>query len=135
MNLQKVSQTVDMKKSNWLHFALILLIAEKVVQHIFVTLAFYFNWKDIASTVVTSPNSLIISGAFVAIGFMVGFWGMIKKQVWSIKLIIFLAAFDIIGEFVAQGKIDITITVSFIVAILLLILAWIYHQPSRLIQH
>jgi hypothetical protein len=42
--------------------------------------------------------------------------------------VIALALFDIIGEFVAQGKLDIMITVSFIVAIILLILASIYRQ-------
>ena len=115
-------------KSNWVRHLLILLIIEKIIQHIFVTLAFYFNWADLISTVVVSPTILMILGALIAVLFMLSFWGMMRKQLWSIPLVIFLALFDIIGEFVAQGKFGIRITVSFIVAILLLILALMYRR-------
>jgi len=110
---------------------LILLIVEKIIQHIFVTLAFYFNWADIASTVVVSPAVLMVLGAVVAVLFMVSLWGMIKKRIWAINLVIALASFDLLGEFVAQGRIDILITVSFIVATLLLILALMYRRQLR----
>ena len=115
-------------KSNWIYYSLILLVAEKIVQHIFVTLAFYLNWYNIASTVAVMPELLMISGAIVAILFCVSLWGFIKKQRWTINLVIGLALFDIVGEFVAQGRIDIAIPLSFIVAILLLALALIYRR-------
>ena len=118
-------------KSNWVHTLLILLIVEKIIQHIFVSLAFYFNWSDIASTVVVSATVLLILGAFAAILFMLSLWGMIRKRPWVLNLVIFLASFDIIGEFVAQGRIGILITVSFLVAVLLLILALTYRHQSR----
>jgi hypothetical protein len=113
-------------KSNWLYWVLNLLILEKIVQHIFVTLAFYFNWGDIASTVVVPPTVLLILGGIVAILFMFALRGMLKRQVWALNLVIGLALFDILGEFVAQGKIGILITVSFLAATLLLILGLVY---------
>jgi hypothetical protein len=104
---------------------LILLIVEKIIQHIVVTLAFYFNWADIASTVVVSLTILMILGVPLVILFSLSLWGMVRKQIWAINLVIGLALFDIIGEFVAQGTVDILITVSFLVATLLLMLALI----------
>lgn len=129
MASQGTSHTFETRKSNWVYSLLILLIVEKIIQHIFVTLAFYFNWGDIASTVVVSPTILMILGALVVFLFLLSLWGMIKKQPWVINLVIFLALFDILGEFVAQGRIDIVITVSFIIAVLLLALALIYRRP------
>ena len=115
-------------KSNWVYYGLILLAAEKVVQHVVVTLAFYFNWEDIASTVVISPMLLMVSGAIVAILFVISLWGLVRKQAWVINLLIALAVFDLVGEFAAQGRLDIKITVSFLVASFLLILALIYRS-------
>ena len=120
-------------KTNTLHILLILLLIEKTIQHIVVTLAFYFNWSDIGSTVAVSPSVLMLLGAAVAILFGLSLWGVISKQEWILKLVIALAAFDIVGEFVAQGRVDIVITLSFIAATLLLILALIYlRQMNRL---
>jgi len=118
-------------KPDWIYYLLILLIIEKIVQHIFVTLAFYFNWADIASTVVVSPTILMILGALIAVLFVLSLWGMMGKQTWAINLVIALALFDILGEIVAQGRIDILITVSFVVAILLLILGLMYSRQLR----
>ena len=113
-------------KSNRLYYVLILLVIEKIIQHVVVTFALYFNWKDIASTVAVSPTVLMVAGAIVAVLFAIALWGMLTKKPWTIKLIIALALFDIVGEFVAQGRIDIMINVSFIVATLLLVLAILY---------
>lgn len=124
-------RTFETRKLDWIYSLMILLIIEKIIQHIVVTLAFYFNWADIASTVVVSPTTLMILGALVAVLFALGLWGMIKKQMWAINLVIVLALFDIIGEFVAQGRIGILITVSFIVAVILLTLALIYRRQLR----
>lgn len=118
-------------KSNWVYYLLILLAVEKTIQHVFVTIAFYFNWGGIASTVSVSPNLLMIAGAMIAILFCVGLWGLLTKRTWTINLLIALALFDIIGEFVAQGKINISIPVSFVVAWLLLIFSLIYRQQTR----
>jgi hypothetical protein len=121
----------EMTKLKWVYALLILLITEKIIQHVFVTLAFYFNWADIASTVVVSPTILMILGIPLALLFFLSLWEMIKKQIWAVDLVIGLALFDMIGEFVAQGTIGILITVSFLVATLLFILALVYRHQLR----
>lgn len=118
-------------KTSWHYYAILVLTVEKIIQHIVVTLAFYFNWADIASTVAVSPTLLMVAGAFVAILFILSLWGLLKKQTWAINLVVFLALFDIVGEFIAQGKIGIVITVSFLVASFLLVLALIYRRQTR----
>ena len=128
MTSRETSQSYEMTKSNRVYYLLNILIVEKIIQHIFVTLAFYFNWADIGSTVAVSPRILMILGALVAVMFALSLWGMITKRRWAIDLVAALAVFDIIGEFVAQGKLGIVITVSFLVAILLLILALVYRR-------
>ncbi|MCK6583367.1 MAG: hypothetical protein L6Q49_09755 [Anaerolineales bacterium] len=121
-------------KTNWLYILILLLVVEKTIQHIVVTVAFYFNWMDIASTVTVSTTSLMILGALVAVLFAIALLAMIRKHHWSIQLIIALALFDIVGEFVAQGRIDIKIPISFIVAILLFVLAVTYRKQLDRIQ-
>ena len=113
-------------RSNWVYYGLVLLTIEKIVQHIIVTLAFYYNWRDIASTVFVSPTFLMISGAMIAILFIISLWGLLNKQVWGINLLTALAVFDMVGEFVAQGRIAITITISFLVAASWFILCLVY---------
>jgi hypothetical protein len=113
-------------KSNWIYYGLILLTSEKIVQHIAVTLAFLFNWKGIRSTVVVSPLFLTISGAIVAGLFVISLWGLFKKRAWAISLLIFLAVFDMLGEFAAQGTLAIQLNISFLVAALLLTLSLVY---------
>ena len=108
----------------WLRYALILLLAEKVVQHVFVTLAFWFNWQDIAATVVVNPTVLTVLGALAAILFALALWGAWGEKKWASLLAGGMALFDIVGEFVAQGTLAIGLNVSFLVAVLLLILAF-----------
>ena len=117
-------------KSNWQYYVLVVLTIEKIIQHIFVTLAFYFNWADIASTVAISPMLLMILGAIVAVLFAVSLWGMLTKKLWTLSLLIFLALFDIVGEFVAQGRLFIVCNVSFLVATILLILTLVYRRAK-----
>jgi hypothetical protein len=116
---------------NWIWYVLVILNIEKIIQHIFVTYAF---WKDIGgirSQVVVPPDALMIAGAGVAILFMLSLWGMLTDKRWAINLLIGLALFDIIGEFIAQGRIDIAIPVSFVVAVLILIFALIYRRQNQ----
>jgi hypothetical protein len=117
-------------RTAWVKYILIALIFEKIIQHIVVTIAFYFNWRDVGSTVAVNPSILMIIGAIVAVLFILSLWGMITQQKWVINLVIALALFDIIGEFIAQGKISIVITVSFLVATILLILALLYRRQK-----
>ena len=110
----------------WLRYIIIALLAEKVIQHVAVTAAFYFNWKDIGSTVAISPTILMGLGGPVAVLFAVALWAIFKGRTWATKPVIALALFDMIGEMVAQGTVVIDINVSFIVATALLVLVLLY---------
>jgi hypothetical protein len=114
----------------WLRYVIIALLAEKVIQHVAVTAAFYFNWNNIGSTVAMSPAVLMVLGGAVAVLFALGLWAIFKGRAWARKLVIALALFDLIGEFAAQGTIAIDITVSFLIAGALLVLALLHHAKA-----
>lgn len=114
------------RSTPWLRYIVIALVVEKIVQHVFVTAAFFFNWDDIASTVAVAPGALMVLGGAVAVLFGLSLWGLLARKSWATYLAIGLALFDIVGEFVAQGKVGIVITWSFLVAITLLIVTAAY---------
>ena len=118
-------------KTAWIKNILLILIVEKFVQHIVVSLAFYYDWTGIRSRVVVSPDLLILLGVVLVFLYALSFWGMLTQQNWATNLVIGLALFDIIGEFVAQGKIMIAIPISFIVAWILLVFAISYRNRNR----
>ena len=129
-NDKNIHHTAKIGKPVWVKYLLIALIFEKIIQHIFVTVAFYLNWGNIGSTVAVSPRILMILGVPVAVLFMLSLWGIITQKKWATTLIIALALFDMIGEFVAQGKIGIMMNVSFLVATILLILSLFYRRQE-----
>jgi hypothetical protein len=131
MKLTGDTNEIQKTRRSWIWYVLIILIVEKIIQHLFVTIAFYSDIGDIRSTVAVDADLLMITGAMVAILFMLSLWGVFARKNWAINLVIALALFDIIGEFIAQGKIDIMITVSFIVAIILLVLAFVYPRQGQ----
>lgn len=128
---QNTHYTAKIGKPFWVKYLLIALIFEKIIQHVFVTVAFYLDWKNIGSTVAVSPIILMILGVPVALLFILSLWGIIAQKKWSITLIVALALFDMIGEFVAQGKIGIMMNVSFLVATILLILTLFYRRREK----
>ncbi len=118
----------EYRDRGWLVYIIMALLAEKIIQHVFVTAAFYFDWNNIGSTVAISPMLLMVLGGLVAILFAVALWAMIRGRGWAANLIIGLALFDVVGEFVAQGTLAIDINVSFIVAIALLVLVLLHRR-------
>jgi hypothetical protein len=116
---------------NWIWYVLVILNIEKIIQHIFVTYAFWQDIGGIRSQVAVPPDLLMIAGAGVAILFMLSLWGLLTNKWWTINLLIGLALFDILGEFIAQGRMDIAIPVSFVVAVVILILALVYRRQNR----
>lgn len=95
-----------------------------MIQHIVVSVSFFYNIGDIRSTVAVEYEILMISGAIVAVLFAAALWSVIERRNWGLPLAAVLAAFDIVGEFIAQGTIFITVTVSILVAIVLLVLCY-----------
>ncbi len=111
-------------------YLLIVLLAEKVIQHTVVSLSFLYNISNIRSTVAVDYKTLMIIGAIVAVLFAVALWEVVRRKSMGLYMASLLAAFDIIGEFVAQGTILIVINISIIVAIVLLFLC--YYELQRI---
>lgn len=107
----------------WVWYIMLVLLAEKVIQHVFVTTAFFFNWGNIGSTVAVSPTALMIAGAGLAVLFALALWAVARGGAWATKLVVALALCDMVGEFIAPGTLAIDMNVSFIVATALLVLA------------
>ena len=111
-----------MQKRILISYSLIVLVVEKIVQHTFVSLAFLYDIGGVRSTVAVDYRALMISGAVIAILFVVALPALIQKKRWSLYLVALLAASDIIGEFIAQGTVFVAINVSLVVAVILLFL-------------
>jgi len=110
-------------------YLLIILLGEKVIQHVFVSFSFLYNVGNIRSTVAVDYRALMISGAIIAVLFVVALWAVIRKKRWGLYLVALLATADIVGEFVAQGTpfpatILPPVNISILVAIVLLPLCY-----------
>ena len=71
---------IILKSRSWIWYVLVILIIEKIIQHVFVTFAFYSDFAGIRSSVAVEADLLMISGAMVAILFMLSLWGMISRK-------------------------------------------------------
>lgn len=107
--------------ADWL---LLGIAVEKTVQHVFISWAFAADRFDLREQVVVPWEPLLVSGGVVAALFALGAWGVWRWRPWAPSLLVALALFDIVGEFVAQGTLFIHVVVSFLVAVVLLPLAW-----------
>lgn len=116
----------------WLSLGISILVVEKIVQHLFVTWAFYVDFDAIRASVVVSPDALMVAGAFVAVLFALAFWARLHQAPWATRLIFALALFDFIGEFVAQGRVAIMINVSVLVASALMVLTLMEWRSQKL---
>ena len=85
-------------------------------------MCFLFDFGGVRATVAVDYRYLMVAGGIVAILFFIALWGLLTEKTWSISLVAGLAVFDIVGEFIAQGTIFITLMVSFVVAVVLLVL-------------
>ena len=112
----------------WLRAALLLLLIEKVTQHVVVTVAFVTDLGGIRASVAFPYQIFMVAGAALAAFFALAAWGLIQRSLWARTLMIVLALTDIAGEVVAQLNLTFTINVSLLVATTLLILALLYRQ-------
>ena len=102
-----------------------LLTVEKMLQHLLTAFFFAFNIPgigrpDIGPNFQWSNTTLVLLNVIVLILFGLGLWGRLQSQGWHRPLLVWLAVFDILAEFVFHGFFY--ITVSVIVAVLLLLL-------------
>ena len=109
-------------KENLLLYLLVLLSIEKFIQHVVVTYAFYVNLGEIRSTVMVDHRFLMISGFIVGLLFLVNIPFLLQRKRSSFSILLILALFDFIGEFIAQGTLIINITLSFLVASIILLI-------------
>ncbi|MQC17696.1 MAG: hypothetical protein DWG80_01315 [Chloroflexi bacterium] len=104
-------------------WVLVAIAVEKAVQHVFITWGFAADRFELREQVAPPWEVLLVAGGVVAVLFVVALVGLLRWQSWAPQLLVGLAVFDIVGEFVGQGTIMIEIVVSFLVAVALLILA------------
>ena len=111
-----------------------LLTVEKMLQHLLTAFFFAFNIPgigrpDIGPNFQWSNTTLVLLNVIVLILFGLGLWGRLQSQGWHRPLLVWLAVFDILAEFVFHGFFY--ITVSVIVAVLLLVLLQLDREPRR----
>ncbi len=119
------------RRRRLLWWLLIALTLEKILQHIIVSWAFATDRFGIRDSVVVDYRWLTIIGGLIAVLFGVALVGLVRRRYWSLTLLIVLALADIVGEFIAQGTFGIVITVSFVVAIAILIISRIQQRSLR----
>ncbi|MEJ2757195.1 MAG: hypothetical protein P8046_01825 [Anaerolineales bacterium] len=112
-------------KFSFLLVLLIILSLEKFIQHMIVTNAFMTDLDGIRQLVYLDYRIFMVLGFVVGILFFVSFILLMRRNRLGLNLLLGLALFDFIGEFVAQGTLFITITVSFVVASLIIIVVLI----------
>lgn len=120
------------EKKSFLLYLLIILSIEKFIQHSFVTYAFFVDLGGIRNSVAVDYRFLLVSGFIVGLLFLINIPFLYQRSRFSFILLYALALFDFIGEFVAQGTLFIDITVSFVVATVILIILLLYGK--RLIR-
>jgi hypothetical protein len=94
---------------------------EKFVQHMVVTYAFVMDLSDIRRFVVFDYRIFLVAGFFVGVLFLLSFLLLARRSRAGLHLLFALALFDFVTEFIAQGTLTIEITVSILVATLIII--------------
>jgi hypothetical protein len=115
--------SASLRAHPWLRLVTLLLIVEKVIQHVAVTGAFIGDFGGIRARVALDYRVLLALGVASAALFALAGWALVRGRSWANSVLIALAMGDIVGEFVAQGTLAVAITVSFLVATALLGLA------------
>jgi hypothetical protein len=108
-----------------IHIGILLLTVEKMLQHLLTAVFFAFNIPgigrpEIGPTFDLSDTTMVVLNLIVFILFGMGFWGRLRGNLWHRPLLVGLALFDILAEFIFHGFFYITISV--IVSVILLAL-------------
>jgi hypothetical protein len=112
-----------MKSRPTLAIALLMLLSlEKFVQHMVVTYAFQMDLPGTRQFVRYDYRIFMVVGFLVGLMFLLSFVLMVRRKRAGFDLLCGLALFDFASEFIAQGTLMIEITVSFIVASLIIVL-------------
>ena len=121
-----------MKESSIKRYYFILFICvEKFIQHVFVTFAFAYDLSDIRSDVVVDYRILLYSGFIVAWFFLYAGYGIYQQKIWGLNLLWFLGWFDFIGEHIAQGGSLNFTPLSYIMAIIIIIIIPLHKRTMK----
>ena len=118
-------------KRKIIFWIILVLVAEKILQHGLTALFFVINIDgigkpDIGNRIPLTDPVIAVLNCIVMGFFMWGFWEIWKLRIRGLHLVIVLSLFDIIAEFVFHGFGF--ITVSTIVATLLIGFALIFER-------
>lgn len=113
------------KNRKVIYIGILLLTVEKMLQHLLTAIFFAVNILGIGRPEIgprfhLSDTTMVVLNLIVFILFGLSFWGRLQGKRWHRSLLVGLAVFDILAEFIFHGFFYITISV--IVAIVLLIL-------------
>jgi hypothetical protein len=112
-------------KGNLPLLVLIALSVEKFIQHMFVSYAFAVDLAGIRATVAVDYRLLLVSGFIVGLLFLINIPFLWRQVRGAFYLLFGLAMFDIVGEFIAQGTLFIDLMVSFLVALVILLVLFV----------
>ena len=118
-------------KEDKIKFILLFLCLEKIIQHLFVTYAFFKDISGIRSDMAFDYRYFMYMGLIIVVLFGLAFYGLYKEEKWGITLVFSMGWVDFIGEFIGQGGWLKFIPVSFIVAIIIIILSYRYHTITN----
>ena len=113
------------KKHKVIHISILVLTFEKMLQHLLTAVFFVVDIPgigrpDIGPTFQFSDATMAVLNLIVFVLFGASFWGRLQGKGWHKPLLVSLAIFDILAEFVFHGFFFITISV--IVSAVLLVL-------------
>ncbi len=104
------------KSHKIIHFGILVLTAEKIFQHLLTAVFFAVNIPgisrpDIGPNFQFSDATMAVLNIIVFILFGASFWSRLRSKGWHQTLLVGLAVFDILAEFIFHGFFYITISV------------------------
>ena len=117
-----------MQRKSIILYVLLAVSIEKTIQHIVVAVSLAWNVGSLRSTLAVDYSVVMVVSAALAMLFGMALAGLRRKRAWSVSLLGLLGASDIVGEFIVQGGMVKVVTVSLIVAVVLLIVAMIAYR-------
>ena len=122
------------KKLTVIHISILVLTFEKMLQHLLTAVFFVVDIPgigrpDIGPTFQFSDATMAVLNLIVFVLFGASFWGRLQGKGWHKPLLVSLAIFDILAEFIFHGFFFITISV--IVSAVLLVLIKLDTDKSK----
>ena len=122
------------KKHKVIHISILVLTFEKMLQHLLTAVFFVveipgIGRPEIGPTFQLSDATMAVLNLIVFVLFGASFWGRLQGKGWHKPLLVSLAIFDILAEFIFHGFFFITISV--IVSAVLLVLIKLDTDKSK----